>query len=139
MTKKNYLGLVVLMFCFFNCRMITNVPTTADSNIIISEPEGFNSCYLRHQQPGASTDKISVVINLKTYIFNGQRLVPLGDPQVITVNPNTTPFPITMVAKLPNNGTAAAIEVTIQGVNCSECAGGMEAQRKLHSNVWLLL
>lgn len=46
------------------------------------------------------------------------------DDQTLTVNPSITPFPVTMTVKMPNEGTPAGVDLLIQGLDCSECAGG---------------
>lgn len=125
MTKKINCGLIVLMLCFLKCTTLPkSVPTTSPTNFIIEEPELFTNCYLRYQQTGAPTTKISVVIYLKTSFYDGTRKVPI-DEKTLTVNPNTTPFPVTIAANMPNDGsTPGEVEVTIHGVECSECAAG---------------
>jgi hypothetical protein len=122
---KNYFVLGVLMFCFLKCTTLPSPPpTTALTKFSISEPEKFTNCYLSHQQPGAPTGKIPVVINLTTFYYDGTRKVPL-DNQNLTVDPNTTPFPVTIDAKMPSDrNTPAAIEILVQGLKCSECANG---------------
>lgn len=46
------------------------------------------------------------------------------DDQNLTVDPNTTPFPVTITAKMPNEGTPGGADILVQGLNCSECANG---------------
>lgn len=124
MTKKNHYGLIVLMLFLLKCTSIPKPPaSTAATTFTIEEPKEF-ACYLRHQQSGAPTTKISVVINLKTYFYDGQRSVPLDDNKNLQVDPNNTPFPVTLTANMPSDGTFGKVEVTIQGLNCSECASG---------------
>ena len=124
MTKKIYFGLVVLMFCFLKCTTLPGrYPTFSPTKFSISEPEAFTNCYLSHQQPGAPTGKISVVINLKTFFYDGTKKVYVDD-QNLTVDPNTTPFPVTITAKMPNEGTPGGVDILVQGLNCSECANG---------------
>jgi hypothetical protein len=94
-----------------------------NTTFTIQEPLKFD-CYKNHQYPTASRDKISVVIQLHPYFWDRTKKRFLT-PVTLEVNPNTTPFPVTMVASMPNNKDfIAGVEVTIEGLQCSECANG---------------
>lgn len=124
MTKKFYYGLItVLMFCCGCGPSIPPYPPLAYTTFTIQEPQSFNNCYLRHQQPGAPTTKISVLVSLRTSFSYRQRQETVTDTSA-TINPNVTPFPVTLTGRVPTDGTPAKYEVIIQGLDCSECANG---------------
>ncbi len=123
MTHKNYslVYLIVLLFFISKCNPVPTAPATiGPTTFTIPEPQRFD-CFIRHQAPGIPTTKISVMINIVTYYFDGQRQVRLDDA-TLTVDPNITSFPVTLTANMPNDNRPAVVEVNIQGTMCSECA-----------------
>lgn len=65
-----------------------------------------------------------MVVQLRTFFWDGEKKVTLEN-KTLEVNPNTTPFPVTIVASMPNDKDfIGGVEITIDGLQCSECANG---------------
>ncbi len=97
-----FFSLLLLALISFRCTVISKYPDNLENTTFtIQEPLKFD-CYKNHQYPTASRDKISVVIQLRTYFWDGTKKITL-DNKTLEVNPNTTSFPVTMVASMPND------------------------------------
>jgi hypothetical protein len=108
---------------FSRCTPLPQAPSSiGPTTFMIAAPNHFD-CFVSHQGQGAPATKISLFINIVTYYYDGTRKMRLDEAK-LTVDPNTTTFPVSLTANMPSDGKVAVCEVNIQGTMCSECANG---------------
>ena len=91
-----FISLLFLALISFHCKPIPTYPKDMkNTTFTIPEPRKFD-CYKNHQYTNPpSGDKISVLIQLRTFFWNARKQETL-DTKTLEVNPNTTLFPVTM-------------------------------------------
>jgi hypothetical protein len=106
-----------LIFFNFNCSTLPHYPSGANCTFTINQPTANYNCYTTHSGNVPIQLRINIIINF----YDGNKLVTFDDQSTV-INPATTSFPATIVAKVPNDGTAYYAEINTSGTVCSECA-----------------
>jgi hypothetical protein len=116
------LSLIATLGC--KKRFPCDYPTLNNCVFTIPGVQNFD-CWILHQlsspQPGQR--RVKLRLNVVTYYADGCSGRTILDDQAIIFDPNVTPFPVSVTAKIPTN-KPYEYEFNVQSEECTECALG---------------